>query len=107
MKVKTSIDKGWSRAVLKGVDGGLLEMATDIHAKAVILAPHASGALVNSGEITQVNEGYKIKFGNSRVPYAKRRHYENKKNPQTLKYLERAGDSVVRADKAKFFRNKI
>lgn len=84
----------------------LLEMANDIHRKAVALAPVETSALRNSGKVEPVTDGYSIIFGSSRVPYARRRHFENKKNPQTLGYLARAGDSVSRGDKTKYFRNK-
>ena len=36
-----------------------------------------------------------VKFGDARVPYARRRHFENKKNPHTKYYLQKAGDNVV------------
>lgn len=89
------------------VKAGLLEMATDIHRRAAALAPVDTSALVNSGRVEPVNGGYVVKFGSTRVPYARRRHFENKKNPQTLGYLERAGDAVVRGNVGKYFRGKI
>lgn len=85
---------------------GLLEMATDIHRRASAFAPVDTGALRNSGRVESVNDGYRVVFGSSRVPYARRRHFENKKNPHTLHYLSRAGDSVARGSKAKYFRGK-
>lgn len=86
---------------------GLLEIMTDIHKRSVGLAPRDTSALVNSGTISQIDSGYKITYGSSRVPYARRRHFENKKNPQTLGYLALAGDAVARGDIAKYFRGKI
>lgn len=85
---------------------GLLEMATDIHRRAKALAPVDTSALVNSGRIEQTKDGYRVIFGSSRVPYARRRHFENKKNPQTLHYLSRAGDNVIRGNTSKYFRGK-
>jgi len=83
--------------IKKRMDGAVAEMATDIHRQATILAPKLTGALVNSGNIKRVQPAeYEVTFGGSRVPYAKRRHFENKKNPQTLRYLERAGDATAR-----------
>lgn len=98
--------KDWDKKILNGMDKALLEMATDIHRRAVINAPIETGALKNSGVIEPKQEGYAVKFGSGRVPYARKRHFENKKNPQTTHYLEKAGDSVARGDKAKYFRNK-
>lgn len=86
---------------------GLLELSTDIHRRAIILAPVETGALKSSGIIEKITDGFRIKFGGGRVPYARRRHFENKKNPQTLRYLARAGDSVIRGNTDKYFRNKI
>ena len=76
------------------MDIAMLDLATTIHRDAGNLAPKASRALVNSGRIKRNGPGdYSIIFGGGQVRYAKRRHYENRKNPQTLYYLERAGDA--------------
>lgn len=70
-------------------------MATDIHRQAVILAPKDTRALANSGKVAKEGDGkVSVTFGSSAVPYARRRHFENKKNPQTLLYLERPGENV-------------
>lgn len=109
MPAKLTMNRNWTR-IAKGqwTQEGILEAATDIHRRAVLLAPHETGALQNSGRVEPVTGGYKISFGNGgKVPYAKRRHFENKKNPQTKRYLSRAGDSVLRGDTGKYFRNKI
>jgi hypothetical protein len=82
-------------------------MATDIHRRAVMLAPEDSGALVNSGRVERVSTAfYRIIFGSSQVPYARIRHYENKKNPQTLGYLAKAGDGVARGNVDKYLRKR-
>lgn len=107
MPVKVNINKNWSGPIEDDLQAGLLEMATDIHRRAVILAPVDTGALANSGVIAQVKDGYSVTFGSTRVPYARRRHFENKKNPQTIEYLSKAGDSVARSDKSKYFRGGI
>jgi len=86
---------------------GLAEMSVDIQTKAVILAPIETGALRASGKVTPVTDGYKISFGSSAVPYAKRRHFQNAKNPGTLRYLYRAGDGVIRSNLSKYFRKLI
>ena len=106
--VVMTIDKNWSGKVSKGMEAGLAEMATDIHKKSSMLAPKASSALVNSGMIKKTADfEYTISYGSSKVPYARRRHYENKKNPQTIRYLEKAGESVKRGNQEKYWRNKI
>ena len=108
MKVKVTMNQNWD-SIKKAdwLDIGLLEMATDIDRRAKVLAPVETSALRNSGEVSPITNGYKISFGSSRVPYARRRHFENKKNPQTKGYLAKAGDSVARGNIAKYFRSKI
>lgn len=75
------------------MDLGLGKWAADTHNTAQRIAPHQTGNLRNSGRIERVEPlHWMVSFGNSQVPYARRRHYENKLNPQTLRYLERPGD---------------
>lgn len=108
MTVVMKITPNWSNKTLGEIERGLAEMATDIHTRAVILAPRESGNLIASGRVARSgNMEYTVSFGSARVPYARRRHFENKKNPQTLGYLARAGESVERGDKTKYFRNKV
>ena len=93
----TSKMKQYISSEQKRLDSSVLRMAIDIHRQAIILAPKDTRALVNSGHINKQSQtGYSVVFGDSQVRYARRRHFENKKNPQTLKYLERAGDNVVK-----------
>lgn len=81
----------------RSLDVTVLQMATDIHRTASVLAPKLTRALVKSGRIERIRPAYyRVLFGNRQVPYARRRHFENKKNPQTLRYLERAGDATAR-----------
>ena len=109
MPVKMTIRKNWDSEMHAGLQIGLLEMSTDVDRRAKILAPVDTRALVNSGKITpsRASDTYVVKFGSSKVPYARKRHYQNKKNPQTLRYLERAADSITHADMAKYFRGKV
>jgi len=73
----------------------LVMMLTDIDRQAKILAPVDTRALVNSAHIEKTGDGKGyVEFGNSQVRYARRRHFENRKNPHTLRYLERAGQNV-------------
>lgn len=87
----------WASRKERDLDRVVLEMATDIDRTSAILAPKLTRALVNSKRINRKGIAhYSVSYGNSQVPYARRRHFENNKNPQTLKYLERAGDSVTK-----------
>lgn len=72
------------------------KMCSDIITLAQILAPVDTGDLRASGRVEPEKNGNSAVFGGALVdvPYARRRHYENRKNPQTLRYLERAGDSI-------------
>jgi hypothetical protein len=87
----------WTAKTAKELDIGVLDMATDIHRVAGVLAPKDSRALFNSGRIKRNGVAhYSVIFGGGSVAYARRRHYENKKTPGSLGYLERAGDSTSR-----------
>lgn len=105
MTVVMNIKPNWQNVPLKAMEAGLAEMATAIDTRAKILAPRDTGALINSGRIQRLGTlAYKVSFGSSSVPYARRRHYENRKNPQTIGYLTKAGESVTRSDTSKYFR---
>lgn len=108
VKVKISIDKNWSGKILNSLDAGLIDLVADAHRRAVIIAPKLSRALVNSGMISRLGFlAYSLSFGSSKVPYARKRHFENKKNPQTTGYLAKAGLEAYRGDIGKHFRNKL
>lgn len=93
----TSRIKQWTSETENKLDLSVLTMATDVHRSASILAPKDQRHLVNSGRIERVGKAhYKVIFGGDAVPYARRRHFENKKNPGTLHYLERPGDNISR-----------
>lgn len=78
-------------------------MAGVILNRATMLAPKDTGALRDSGRVERkASGGVSIIFGGGKVPYARRRHYENKKNPQTLGYLKKAGDSVIKEGPKKY-----
>ena len=98
-KFTSRLSTSWLSKTEKNLDNIALQMATDVDRFAKVLAPKDKGNLVNSGRIEKLGlAAYKASFGGSSggvsVKYAKRRHYENKKNPHTLKYLERAGNAV-------------
>ena len=78
-------------------------MAGVILTRAIMLAPRKSGALRGNGMVEKNAEGHRsVVFGDKSVPYARRRHFENKKNPQTLEYLRKAGDSVAKENIKKY-----
>lgn len=106
MKTKFTSNPNWSNEVLDKTELGLVELIADVDTKSAILAPKKTSALVNSRKITRVNRlKYKVSYGSSRVPYARKRHFENRKNPSTIGYLAKAAESVVR-NPGKYFRNK-
>lgn len=79
------------------MDKALANWAADTLDVSARLAPHLTGALINSGRIKREKElEWSVGYGNSQVPYARRRHFENFKNPGTLRYLEKAGDRNAR-----------
>lgn len=95
----------WLPNAIRIADDASLEMATDIHRRASMLAPKDKGNLVASGRIEKHEKGgYAVVFGGGRVPYAKLRHEVNRKNPQTVGYLHKAGDSVTRGNVTKYIR---
>jgi len=99
----TSRINQWVPETEKKLDTIVLQIATDIHRVSGTLAPKATRALVNSGRIRREGQAhYKVIYGGGSVPYARRRHYENKKTPGSLKYLERAGDATGRNIKRYF-----
>lgn len=85
------------REEMNRMDEALANWAADTLDVSARLAPHLTGALINSGRINREKElEWSVGYGNSQVPYARRRHFENSKNPQTLRYLEKAGDRNAR-----------
>lgn len=93
----TSRIKQWQTANEQKFDVSMLSMVTDVHRIAVMNAPIKTGALRSSGVINKLAPmNYEVRFGDSRVPYAKKRHEENTKNPQTILYLKRAGDYTTK-----------
>lgn len=87
----------WTVEQGRKADLAVLKMAVDIDRVAKMLAPHETGALQSSGTVERIGQAhYQVRYGGGSVPYARRRHFENKRNPGTLLYLERAGDSTAR-----------
>ena len=78
------------------IQEALAKMGNSVHNRAVLFAPELTGALKDNGDVKVGNMNVVIGFGGLKVPYARRRHYENNKHPQTRRYLQRAGDAVGR-----------
>lgn len=108
MEVKITMKRGWQDSLLTGMNKGLLEMVLDIDKRSAVLAPKDTRALVNDRKVSVLGRlAYQLKYGSGRTPYARRRHFENKKNPQTKGYLSKAAESVTRGDTSRYFRGKI
>lgn len=105
VRVTSRLTGEWLNATSDDLDRAVLEMATDIHRGASLLAPQDTGSLVKSGKVNRKGEAnYSVSFGGGQVPYALRRHYENKKTPSSLLYLEKAGDAVSRGSTRKYIK---
>ena len=104
MSVKVNMKPNWSGNIQAGLQRGLIEMAFDVHDRAVILAPHKDGGLAGSGTVTPIKDGYQIKFGSQRVPYARRQNFEHKTRSH---YLARAGEGAARGNVSKYFKGKV
>ena len=108
MKTIVKIDPKWEARGEQGLEAGTLSLITDIDTRAKILAPKDKRVLVNSSVISRIGRfSYQLRFGSAKAPYARKRHYENKKTPQSIKYLERAADGVGRGDKRKHFKDTL
>lgn len=71
-----------------------------------MIAPVLSGDLVKSGRVVKnATASYSATFGGDDVgvPYALKRNFENKKNPQTLHYSEKSGNSVAKEGIKKYY----
>lgn len=95
----------WLSTEKKKLSSAVAEMGVDILNRAIMNAPKASGALVRSGRVVKTGTtSYSVSFGDNAVRYARKREFENKKNPQTIHYLKNAGDSVAKGNTKKYFR---
>lgn len=78
-------------------------MADRILERAQDNAPVLTGELKSDGRVEPCGDNTLIvMFGDKRVPYARLRHFENKRNPQKLLYLKRAGDETAKEGLEKF-----
>lgn len=104
-KVVVRIDPTWSERTEQDLYKGMLNLVTDIDTRSAQIAPVLTGALVNSRKIEDKGNGeFELSYGSSKVPYARRRYYENRLHPDSTEWLEKAADSVARSDKEKYFK---
>lgn len=101
MAVKSYID-AWAKGQETIMKRAEHNMGSAIKNRARMLAPKLTGALRADGRVQSKVDATSVIFGSDKVPYARRRHFENRKNPQTLHYLSRAGDSVARENIKKY-----
>lgn len=102
--VKLTWNNGKLNELQRKTNEGLLSMGFDIASRARFNAPVLTGALRNSIRTTVEGETVYVLAGGGRVPYARRREYENRLHPETRHYMERAFDSVLSSDwKTKYF----
>ena len=95
----------WLALEQVNLDNAVRQMANTILSDSRMLAPILTGALRSSGDIKkEAQASYIVSYGDNRVPYARRRHFENKKNPQTKYYLWNAGDRVAKQGIQRFKR---
>lgn len=78
------------------INEALSKMGSSILNLAQMYAPVLTGALRDDGRVIKEPNSVTVRFGGFAVPYARRRHYENNKHPDTKLYLERAGNQVAR-----------
>lgn len=103
----TSRSNSWLRGETDRLDRTASIMAQVMVNRGVILAPELTGALKRSGRaVKKAKASYSATFGgaNVGVPYALKRNFENRKNPQTLHYSEKSGKSVEKEGVAKYYR---
>ena len=95
--VKSTLVSKWTPETVRKLDVAVLSLATRVHRDAGRYAPVDTGNLVASGRVQRRGEAsYSVIFGGGAIRYARRRHYENRKTPSSLRYLERAGDENSR-----------
>ncbi len=104
--IKLTWNNGALTELQRRMNGGIMRMAFDIASRARYNAPVKTGALRNSIRVAPEQGQVFIVAGDSRVPYAKRREYENNLHPETRFYMHRAYDSVMEDDwQNKYFGN--
>ncbi len=104
--VKTDMNGGidtFARVQEQNIKNAKRRICDSILNKAMMSAPVDTGRLRDNGRVVEESSSRSaVVFGDNNVPYARRRHFENKKNPQTLHYLSKAGEVVAKEDPGKW-----
>lgn len=88
----------------KALQAGLAKMANDIQSTAKQNAPVLTGRLINSSRVeTKGSLSVVVSFN---TPYAAIRERENRKHPGTVRYLQRAGQTI-QARAASYFQKVV
>lgn len=87
---------------------GLVMMAYEVANQAKQNAPYDEGTLRNSIRVVPNTNGVEViaggSYGGKKIAYAKRREYENNKNPHTKFYMKNALETVLESNwKENFF----
>lgn len=85
----------FERVQLENLKNAGRAMADRILSDATMKAPKLSGALRSDGRVEDKGFEFKVVFGDDRVPYARRRHFENKLHPETKNYLQNAANDII------------
>lgn len=96
--VKLTWDNGALTEFQRKCNVALFKMGSDIASRARANAPVLTGALRNDIRIVPEQGTVYVLAGSARVPYARRREYENYAHPQTTHYMGRAFASVVNSN---------
>lgn len=104
---KLTWNNGKLTDVQRKTNQGLLRMGFDIASRARANAPVLTGALRNSIRTTTEGETVFVIAGSARVPYAKRREYENNAHPTTTHYMGRAFTSIMNSNWEKIYFGEI
>lgn len=105
-KVQLTWNNGALTELQRRMNGGILRMAFDIASIARDNAPVKSSALRNSIRVYTEEHQVYVLAGSSKVPYARRREYENNLHPSTKYYMHRAFDEMYSSDwQNKYFGN--
>lgn len=99
MKVRTKVTNNlgvWIRMTEQNLDNAAHSMADSINILASAKAPVLTGNLKRNGHIEGQRGKYEVVYGDGLVPYARRRHFENRRHPQTLNYLKDGGNQVTK-----------
>lgn len=99
-----SVKVKWNQAAISQIEKrlkqGTISLAYDISNRSKSHAPYLTGALVQSIRVQDAGKNtIYVKtggsFGGAKVPYAKKRFYENRKHPATRFYLRKGMNEAM------------